>query len=444
MFGQGIVVFLGLQGGLVRGIPVSHGALLRLVKAQREGDGAAAEDDLLLASRRLLRLCLRLRGRGWLWLRLLRVARAQGQRLRRLLPLRLLLREGVLAVALAADGGGGGGSRGAPQAAGPLAGDVATAQRGSGGHLEGVCRGAAAHLLDGVSGRLEEDDVDLVEEDAGQQAEAGRQDGDHLHRRDELAVSAGVGGDEGDPDDEEDEHAEGDELGFVEVLRQLAGLEGEEETDGGQQAGVADQEAQRHERALVAGDEDDLVLQLVVAIARGGRRIEPNGTDDNLHEGAEEDQQELQVEPPPLAVEAGGNLGLKHQEDPIGFHQDARDAEHEADAKGWLAQATGPVLGLSNEEQGAGEAAEQGEEEEVGEFPVCGLDDGCVAELDEDTQHKGCEENAQHSKQHECNPKGLSPGQKLDLLGDAGGVVLIGPEVIRALITGTCICKMSQ
>lgn len=41
-----------------------------------------------------------------------------------------------------------------------------------------------------------------------------------------------------------------------------------------------------------------------------------------------EDQQELQVESPPLAVEAGGNLGLKHQEDPIGFHQDARDAEH--------------------------------------------------------------------------------------------------------------------
>lgn len=182
----------------------------------------------------------------------------------------------------------------------------------------------------------------------------------------------------------------------------------------------------------------------MVAIARGGRRIEPNGTDDNLHEGAEEDQQELQVEPPPLAVEAGGNLGLKHQEDPIGFHQDARDAEHEADAKGRLAQATGPVLGLSDEEQGAGEAAEQGEEEEVGEFPVCGLDDGRVAELDEDTQHKGCEENAQHSKERECDPKGLGPGQKLDLLGDAGSVVLIGPEVIRALITGTCICKMSQ
>ena len=59
-------------------------------------------------------------------------------------------------------------------------------------------------------------------------------------------------------------------------------------------------------------------------------------------------------------------------------------------------------------------------------------------------QHEGCEENAQHSKERECDPEGLGPGQKLDLLGDAGSVVLIGPEVIRALITGTCVCKMSQ
>ena len=441
MPGQGVVVLLGLQGVLVRGIPVSHGALLRLVKAQREGDCATAENDLLLASGLLLRLLLRLQGRGRPRLRLLR-ALGQGQRLLLLLPLGL--REGVLAVALAADGGGGGGSRGAPKAAGPLAGDIAAAQRGAGRHLEGVSRGAAAHLLDGVTGRLEEDDVDLVEEDAGQQAKAGRQDSDHLHGRDKLAVGAGVGGNERDPDDEEDEHAEGDELGFVEVLRQLPGLEGEEEADGSQQAGVADQEAQCHERALVAGDEDDLILQLVVAVARGGRGVEPDGTDDDLHEGAEEDQQELQIEPPPLAVEAGGNLGLKHQEDAVGFHQDARDAEHEADTKGRLAQATGPVLGLPNEEQGAGETAEQGEEEEVGELSVGGLDNGRVAELDEDAQHKGSEENAQHSKEGERDPKGLSPGQKLNLLGNAGSVVLIGPEVIRALVTGTRVCKMSQ
>ncbi|KAL0600323.1 UPF0764 protein C16orf89 [Plecturocebus cupreus] len=201
-------------GVLVRRIPVGHGVLLRLIKAQGEGDSAAAEDDLLLASGLLLRLLLLL----------------EGQRLRLLLLL-----------------GGGGGSGGDPKAAGPLAGDVAAAERGPGGHLESVSRCAAAHLLDGVAGWLEENDVDLVEEDACQQAEAGCQDGNHLHGRDKLAVGAGVGWNERDPDDEEDEHAEGDELGFVEVLWQLPGLEGEEEADGSQQAGVADQEAQCHE-----------------------------------------------------------------------------------------------------------------------------------------------------------------------------------------------------
>ena len=159
----------------------------------------------------------------------------------------------------------------------------------------------------------------------------------------------------------------------------------------------------------MASDEDDLILQLMVAVARWGRGVEPDCTDDDLHERAEKDQQELQIEPPPLAVEAGGDLGLKHQEDAVGFHQDAGDAEHEADAKGWLAQAARPVLGLTDEEQGAGETAEEGEEQEVGELSVGGLDDGRVAGLDEDTQHKGRQENAKHSEEGECDPKGLRP-----------------------------------
>lgn len=73
----------------------------------------------------------------------------------------------------------------------------------------------------------------------------------------------------------------------------------------------------------MARDEDDFVFQLMVAVARGGRRVEPDDADEDLHEGAEENQQELQVEPPPLPVEAGGYLGFKYQEDAIGLHQDA-------------------------------------------------------------------------------------------------------------------------
>lgn len=38
----------------------------------------------------------------------------------------------------------------------------------------------------------------------------------------------------------------------------------------------------------MACDEDDFVLQLMVAVAGRGRRVEPDHADDNLHEGAEE------------------------------------------------------------------------------------------------------------------------------------------------------------
>lgn len=342
-------------------------------------------------------------------------------------------------VALAADGGGRCGAGGAPQAVGPFAGHIASSQRSPGSHLESVGSRAAAHLLNGVAGGLEEDDVDFVEEDAGQEPKAGSQNCDHLHGRDELAIRAGVSRDEGDPDDEEYQHAECDELGLVKILRQLPRFEGEEEANGGQEAGVADEEAEGHQGALVAGDEDDLVLQLVVAVAGWRRCVQPNHADDDLHKRAQEDQEELEVEAPPLSVEAGGDLCLKDKQDTVGFHQDARDAEDKTDAESWLPQPASPVLGLADEEQRAGEAAEQGEEEEVRQLPVRGLHNRCVAEFGEDSQDKRSQENSQHGKESQSNPKGLGPGQKLYLLGDAGCVVLIGPVILRALVTGTRI-----
>lgn len=101
---------------------MGHSILLRLIKAQREGDCATAEDDLLFASRLLwLLLLLRLESQGLLLLFLL----GQGQWLLLLLPLRLW--EPVFAVAFAADGGGGNRPSGASEAAGPLPGDVGAA-----------------------------------------------------------------------------------------------------------------------------------------------------------------------------------------------------------------------------------------------------------------------------------------------------------------------------
>ena len=107
----------------------------------------------------------------------------------------------------------------------------------------------------------------------------------------------------------------------------------------------------------MAHDEDDFIFQLVVVVAGRGHRVEPDDADDNLHEGVEENQQELEVKSPSLSVEAGGYFGFKYQEDMMGLHQETQDTEHEADAEGRLSKAC-PILGLSNEEQEAGEAAE--------------------------------------------------------------------------------------
>lgn len=101
----------------------------------------------------------------------------------------------------------------------------------------------------------------------------------------------------------------------------------------------------------MAGDEDDLILQFMVSVTGRWGRIEPNHTDDNLHKCAQEDQEELKVEAPPLSVETRGDLCLEDEQDTVGFHQDAGDAEDKADAKSWLPQTASPILGLANEEQ---------------------------------------------------------------------------------------------
>lgn len=101
----------------------------------------------------------------------------------------------------------------------------------------------------------------------------------------------------------------------------------------------------------MAGDEDDLILQFMVSVTGWWGSIEPYHTDDNLHKSAQEDQEELKVEAPPLSVETCRDLCLEDKKDTVGFHEDAGDAEDKADAKSWLSQTASPILRLTNEEQ---------------------------------------------------------------------------------------------
>ena len=159
-------------------------------------------------------------------------------------------------------------------------------------HLERVRSGAASDLFDGVPRGLEEDDVDFVEEDARQHAEAGCEYSDDLHRRNELAVSTEVCRDERDPNDEEYEHAESNELGLCEVFRKLPRFKREEETNGRQEARVADEKPKGHNRTFVACDENDLV-DVVVPVAGGRRVVKPDHTDHDLDKRAQKHQKKL-------------------------------------------------------------------------------------------------------------------------------------------------------
>ena len=74
-------------------------------------------------------------------------------------------------------------------------------------------------LFLGVPLRPQEDDEALWSKDAHQQAITRRQDGKDLHSNRVLPWRADVGWDKGHPDNTEDQHAEGDELGLIEVIR---------------------------------------------------------------------------------------------------------------------------------------------------------------------------------------------------------------------------------
>ena len=157
-----------------------------------------------------------------------------------------------------------------------------------------MSRRATADLLYSVPWGFEEDDVNLVKEDTGQQSKARGQYGNNFHRRYKLAIGAEVGRNEGDPDNKEDEHAEGDKLSFRKVLGQFPGFKRKEETNGCQQARVANQEPQSHHRPLIASDKNDLI-NVMVPVAGGRCVIEPDHTYHHLHKSAQENQKELQI-----------------------------------------------------------------------------------------------------------------------------------------------------
>jgi len=140
------------------------------------------------------------------------------------------------------------------------------------------------HLFLGVPLRPQQDDVTLWGEDAGQKSVTGGQDGKDLHGNRELPRRADVGWYERDPNGAEDQHAEGDELGLVEVVREFPGQEGQEEAEGGQQADVPqDQGEARHgAHSTLQQDLGPLVSSDAPLCRPRGGQGQPQHTDQHL------------------------------------------------------------------------------------------------------------------------------------------------------------------
>ena len=81
--------------------------------------------------------------------------------------------------------------------------------------------------------------VAFGEKDATQETSTGGQDGKDLHSHHGLPLGAQVGGHKGDPNTAEHQHAEGDELGFVEAVRQIPCWESHHEAEESQETHIA-------------------------------------------------------------------------------------------------------------------------------------------------------------------------------------------------------------
>ena len=210
-------------------------------------------------------------------------------------------------------------------------------------------------------------------------------------------VGREVDGHEGAPHNARAVHGEGDVLGLVEVLRDVARLEGvdgaqhdeehvvEERDHGGHLAGTA-----LHHQGVP-----------VEQVELGGRLLEaqPGEAAHHLHghqAGADEDLGAGRGVAGPL--DHGLDAHVEDAVDAVGLGQQARVDEAERDAHPEPDERAEGGRGPHQHEQGRGVGQEDAEQQQVAELAARGHDDGGVVVADEDEQDEAGEDDAQHAE----------------------------------------------
>lgn len=236
----------------------------------------------------------------------------------------------------------------------------------------------AAH----VSLRLGDDDVHLWREHAAQSHGHTEADGEGCG--DDLVVAAKVDWHERQPDDARGVHGEGDVFGFVEVGRDVAGLEGVICAAHDEQAVVAQGGHDTH----VAGvaDEEDLP-DAGVGFDRLGRLHDDEG---DLQGELDADEDGGDDHLSPSAHESrfpGADLLFAARQDAcnaVGFGHQGGVAHGGGESDEEPLEVAGGHGGTGDEGERAQEAQEDPREDDVAELPAGGFDHGCVTIQDED------------------------------------------------------------
>ena len=92
---------------------------------------------------------------------------------------------------------------------------------------------------------------------------------------------------EGDPDIAEHQHAERQELGSIEGVRQVAGQVSQGEAAQGQGAQASQDTVEGGDRALVAHDDDVALFRVRIYVNEERRGPQPDSTETQLDKGAD-------------------------------------------------------------------------------------------------------------------------------------------------------------
>ena len=284
--------------------------------------------------------------------------------------------------------------------------------------------------------RSPHDDVDLGEEEQHEGDSGAERDGDgHGHL---LVLPAEVDGEEPQPDDAGGVHGEPDKLGLVEVLRQVPRLDGVQRAHEDEE----EVEAERDDDAQGGGvaHESHAPGHGVIHLGVGRLDNQHDAEDDALDADDDAGDDDLRRG----AHEAGllGHDSLAAFQDPgdaVGPGDQSPVHQREGQSRHDPRQIAEDGGRFGHQQEVAGEGQRDAQQQDVGELPGGGLDDGGVVGADKDGGDPGGEEQAHAGQGRHHDGARVSPRHELH-----GNLVAVCTHQGGACLLVGCLTSQQQ